>query len=100
MNAVECPSFEPAFTKEQVLSFEETHNETWGVNRRLMMMTLARSSGQLIDSFADSADDSGDALFALIDQISDYGEHLNSGMELAEAAVARLLMVGQFIAEG
>ena len=92
--------FEPVFTKEQVLSFEAAHNETWGVNRRLMMMALARSSEQLTAAFADSAEDNGDTLFALIDQISDYGEHLKSGVELAEAAVARLLMVGQFIAEG
>ena len=92
--------FEPVFTQEQVLSFEAANNETWGVNRRLMMMALARSSEQLTAAFADSAEDNGDTLFALIDQISDYGEHLKSGVELAEAAVARLLMVGQFIAEG
>jgi len=100
MSAVECPDFEAVFTKAQVLSFEETHNETWGVNRRLMMMTLARSSDQLLAGFADSAEDNGDVLFALIGQISDYSEHLKYGVELAEAAVARLLMVGQFIAEG
>ena len=92
--------FEPVFTKEQGMSFEAAYNGTWGVNRRLMMMTLASSSEQLITAFADSVEDNDDTLITLIDQISNYGEHLKSGMELAEAAVARLLMVGQFIAEG
>ena len=65
-----------------------------------MMMALASSSEHLTAAFADSAEGNSDTLIALIDQITDYGEHLKSGVELAEAAVARLLMVGKFIAEG
>jgi hypothetical protein len=33
-------NFQPIFTNEQVQEFEANYNETWGVSRRVMMMTL------------------------------------------------------------
>jgi hypothetical protein len=38
-------------------------------------------------------------LFAAIEQITEYREHLKAGIEMADAAVARLLMVGQSIVD-
>lgn len=95
------PRFKPAFTDEQVKSFEANYNETWGVGRRITMIVLSRSSTQLIDGFAPMiVDDDGDACIQLIEQITDYRDHLQASVELAEAALARLLIVGEYAAEG
>jgi hypothetical protein len=97
----ERPVFEPTFSDEQVNTFEANYNETWGVNRRLTMITLSRSSGQLIEGFASLiTENNGDAFVSLIDQIKDYRQHLEDMTRLADTAAARLILVGQYIAEG
>lgn len=94
------PSFKAVFTDEQVKSFEADHNETWGVKRRLTMITLSRSSKQLMDGFAPMiAEDDGEAFSSLLDQINDYRDHMKAGVELADAAMARLLWVGKYVTD-
>lgn len=95
------PKFDPVFTDEQLQSFEENHNETWGVKRRITMMALSRTSDQLIDGFSSLvAEGNSDSFFALLEQITDYRDHLKSGVELADAAFARLVLVGKYVTEG
>jgi hypothetical protein len=97
--ALKRPRFKAVFTDEQVKSFEAGHNETWGVKRRLLMMTMARSSKEMLENFAPLVtDNDGDAFFELYEQIKDYRDHLKAGVEMADAAMARLLWVGQYIA--
>ena len=92
--------FEPVFTEEQVYKIEDEYNTTWGVNRRIMMMVLSKSSKSItamVDSIL-SEDETAEAYFSMIEQMDNYEQHLKGGIELAQAARARLLLVGQHIA--
>lgn len=88
-------SFEAIFTGEQVREMEENHNETWGVNRRLTMITLSRSKDQLKEGFLTAGEE---VLVSAFDRIEDYKKYLNSSIELADAAMARLAIVAETIA--
>ena len=93
-------SFEPVFSDDQVGSFEGEY-QNWDVNRRLTLATLSRSSKQLIKGTASMiAENDGDAFVSLLDQISGYREHLNDMTKLADAAYARLILVGEYMTEG
>mgnify|MGYP001603806160 CR=1 FL=1 len=98
--APKIPNFKPLLTKEQVFEAEAKHNETWGVNRRLTMITLSRTRDELIEGFASIATNNGDAFIELIEQITDYQEYLKTSIKFTECAIARLLAVGQYISEG
>lgn len=95
------PHFEAVFTGQEINDFEARLNEEWGAKRRLVMITLSRSSESLIDGFSPSiAEDGGAVIMELMDQISDYQSHLKAGVEMAEAALTRLLLVGGFLTTG
>jgi hypothetical protein len=87
--------FDAVFTEKDVFKIEGEYNTTWGVSRRIMMMVLSKSSADLSNIFKSiiADDDTGRVYFEMLEQIDDYKEHLKSGMELADAAAARLLMV-------
>lgn len=89
------PDFKPAFTEEQVFQLEGEYNETWGEKRRLVMITLARTSEQLAAGFANIEPE---AFSELLDCFDDFKNHCKAGMELADCATARLLAVGMYIA--
>lgn len=93
-------NFAPAFTKEQAFKLEDEYNTTWGVNRRIMMMILSKSSDAMSDMLVSiiSEDSAAETYFAMVEQISDYEQHLKYGIELAQSATARLLLVTQNIA--
>ena len=46
------------------------------------------------------AENDGEAFVSLLDQISAYRQGLNNMLKLAEAAYARLILVGEYVAEG
>jgi hypothetical protein len=87
------PDFKPLFTHQQVHEFEAEHGESLSEDRRLTMFTLASPAASLLERFSDKT-----ALACLIDRISDYRDHLQSSIILAESAVSRLQTVGAFIA--
>jgi hypothetical protein len=93
-------SYEPIFTTEQVFRLEDEYNTTWGVSRRIMMAVLSKDSNTLADIAESSVtdDEEDNAYFTMIEQISDYEQHLNDGIELARAALARLFIAGQSVA--
>jgi hypothetical protein len=84
-------TFEPVFTKKQVSEFEEKYNSEWGTKRRLLMLTLSRSSDELLAAFDE--DEGIEGITALMEQILDYEGHLTAGLELVESAKARLFAV-------
>ena len=88
---------QPVFTEEQIDKIEGEYNTTWCVNRRMMLMVLSKSGESLVDILEStlSEDDPAETYFDLIEQITDYEEHLKTGIELAKAATARLLLVAQ-----
>ena len=85
-------NFEPVFSMEQVSDLEDNYNETWGVSRRCAMFTLTKSKTELLDGCKSANDD--EAFFSLIEKLTDYRKHLEAGIEIPDAAIARLLIVG------
>lgn len=95
------PEFEPVFTDAQVERMEAAHNKTFGVGRRILMVTLARSGAQLVEMIEGMiAGGDDEAIFEMIDQITQYQTHVTDAAELAEAALARLLWAAQYASKG
>lgn len=87
-------AFTPALTWQQV---EEHESRTdIGVNRRIMLATLTRSSQELIDGFSENSD----ALFSAVEQITAHRDYLTACIELADAAIARLFLTANALIEG
>lgn len=98
--AQDTPSFEPVFSDDQIISFEDDC-QNWDVSRRITLATLTRSSEQLIDDTTSMiAENDGEASVSLLDQISGYREPLGDMAKLADAAYARLILVGEYVTEG
>lgn len=91
--------FQPAMTPAEVFSAEAEYNETWGVKRRIAMVTLTKSRAELTACFL-SVDKGVDAMFSMIEEITELRDHLKAGASLAESAIARLLIAGQAAAKG
>lgn len=90
------PKFQPVFTEDQVRQMEADYNESWGVRRRLVMITLARTAAQLAEGLRDI---DGEAYSELLGHFDDFKAHCKAGMELAESASARMLAVGMYIVD-
>ena len=82
--------FKAALTDKQMEDFGRP--DLFGVERRIVLATLARSGPQLMESFKDDAE--GDLLMDIVDQMTEYEKHLKALLEFTEAARARLLIVG------
>ncbi|TXI75608.1 MAG: hypothetical protein E6Q43_03255 [Dokdonella sp.] len=90
------PKFKPVFTEDQVFQMEDGYNKSWGVNRWLVMISLARTAAQLGEGFKHI---DGDAFTELLGHFDDFKHHCKAGMELAESATARMLAVAMYVAE-
>lgn len=93
-------NFIPLFTKEQVFEAEDNNNETWGVVRRLTMITLTCTSDELIDGLPALLGSNGDSFLELIEQITQYRDYLKEGAALADCAQARIMAAAQFTLKG
>jgi len=82
--------FDSLLSDEDVEKFEAQQPE-WGVQRRVTLITLARTRQQLIDGFGDG--DGQDMLFEMIDHIKDYEKHCKDLVEMASIAAARMIAV-------
>lgn len=80
--------FDAAFTHAQTTNFEADYNRTWGVKRRILMALLCSSSVELLSRI--SCADDAEVLITMAEAITDYHNHLNTGLELTTAALARL----------
>ena len=89
--ANETIAFNPIFTNEQNSNFEQEYDKTWGTKRRLLMITLSRSSEELITAF--DGDEGTEVMTSLMEQLIDYEDHLKAGIELVESATCRLFAV-------
>ncbi|MGM8226159.1 hypothetical protein ACSV5M_06225 [Cellvibrio sp. ARAG 10.3] len=94
-NDTSAISFAPVFTQAQFAEFEQNYNANWGTKRRLLMLTLSRSSDELLTAFDEDGGIKGMA--ALMEQIKDYEEHLKAGLELVESATARLFAISDHL---
>lgn len=90
-----CPAhsrvdFGPALTKEQVDASEASYNTTWGAARRITMLTLTRSRDELADGILRNEISTEDAC-QMLDQIEGFRDHLSASVDLANAAIARII---------
>lgn len=81
-------AFEAAFTSEQIEQIEADYEKAWGVRRRIVLATLARSGQQLLDGMA-KADAA--TLFDSMELINEYRGHCEAFAAMATTAHARLL---------
>lgn len=84
--------FEPLMTRDQLRESEAEYNETWGVKRRITMLALTLSRSEFLENHRASGNEP-EVLLDMIDHVDEYRTHLKAGLELAEAARARLLIV-------
>lgn len=64
--------------------------QRYGLNRRIVLATLARSSAQMVEGFHGNNARSDGALIECQTAIADYRKHLVNCMEQAECAQARV----------
>jgi len=79
-------SFDALFTMDQVQERERA--DDFGVNRRIMLATLTRSSAQLIDGFRG---DDGAGASSMLKAIGGYKDYLKALLEMTECAENRIL---------
>ncbi|MEM0909832.1 MAG: hypothetical protein AAGJ37_02590 [Pseudomonadota bacterium] len=92
MNRIE---FEPVITQAQI---DKKEPDDHGFYRRAMLLLLTQSSQEMRTTFGQS-DDSKDALLTAIELTAEYEKHLKALLEMNKSAQARLLIIGQQIAE-
>lgn len=87
------PEFEAVLTDGQLREMEVNYENEWGERRRLMQITLSRSSADLLKGFLG---DDISVLRELIAVLGDYRQHLLSGLDLTEGAIRRLESVAAY----
>lgn len=87
--------FSPIFSQQDVEAQEASYNTTWGVSRRIMLLTLCASRDTLVERLGDL--EGVETALEMVEQINTYRDHLKSGIELAESASTRLLAVAAAI---
>lgn len=84
-------SFEPVLTREDIDHYEAERAPEMNRRRRLMLATMTRSRDELVSGFA--GEDGFKALDEAIQQVTVWRDHCKESIEVADAAVARLLLV-------
>ena len=85
-------NFDAALTQERVSEMEKVAQE-WGVERRMMLITLARSRDQLLESFRNDPD----SIMDIHDRLHSYEKHLSAALDMVKAAQRRALAVAATI---
>jgi hypothetical protein len=91
-------TFDSVLTDEQVMQYEDDYEKSWGPNRRIANIILARSREQLIDGFKTSG--GVETLLDIIERASAWEKHCRASAEIAACAVARLIAVTAACIEG
>ncbi|WP_341645429.1 hypothetical protein [Thauera sp. SDU_THAU2] len=90
--------FPAVLTADDVRSSESGYEASWGDRRRLMMLSLTRSSEQL--RVGGGGPDVRALLLEMAGEIAAYRDHLKSGLDVAELAIQRLEAVALSIVQG
>lgn len=83
-------AFAPMFTLQQVEERERNENRQ-GIPRRVSLSTLTKSSEEL----AKIAREEPEVFMEIVQFVIDHHEHAKANLELAEAALARLISTGE-----
>jgi hypothetical protein len=98
-------NFKPVFTHEQLYKTEEAfQHQNLGISRRVSLAVLTQSKGKLLkslkDDFYSHPEDSEDALlFSMLEQVKQFREYSEVMLRYAQAAEARLLIIGQELSD-
>jgi hypothetical protein len=87
-------AFGPALTFDQVQAHEARTDIS--LHRRVSLAILTRGGQELLKGFGSDAD----TLLETIDLVTAHRDHMQSSLKLADAALARLLIVGTAMAKG
>ncbi len=91
--------FEAAISGQQLQDSEraESGPGNWAVSRRMTLAVLTRTSAELRAAWADPKGQ--EALLQAIEVASEWRDHMAGAVQLADMAIARLLLTGQTVAE-
>ena len=94
------PTFGAALTPQQIGESERqsTGAGELAIARRATLAVLTRSSAELQAAWA--TPEGQEALFAAVDMVGEWRDHLKGCAALADAALARLLLTGKTTAAG
>lgn len=84
-------TFQPELSVEQFRQSESEYNRTWGVQRRMMLLTLTRTKDELAQGFRDAAD-AGEFVAQMLEDLEAYKQHMRDGLNLTESAISRILI--------
>ena len=93
--------FEAMISSARMKKIEEAcAGNSWGIKRRIMLASLSRSKEQLVTAIR--AEGGPEVTEQAIELINDYRKHLQTGIELADSATARLIVAvaAAAVAEG
>jgi len=81
--------FAAQITMREVQEAEAAYEERWGVKRRIALISLTRTKVELVAGFT-KGDNGPELLMEMIEHVQDWAAHLRDGLDVAEAATARL----------
>lgn len=91
LDGIASNDFEAALTPQEVEEYEASQNTTWGVKRRITLITLTQSKAEMVLNFG--KDDKGaDVLLDMLDHAREWKDHLQAGIDLSECAMARIIV--------
>lgn len=84
--------FSAEIADKQVVEMDKQAEE-WGVERRIMLITLSRSRDQLLQGFRNDPD----SIMDIHDRLHSYEKHLSAALDMVKAAQLRALAVAAAI---
>lgn len=89
-------NFEAVMTMEQLAESETRLKKSHGTGRRLALLTMTKSKDELTKAISDMDDETFEAW---IDQIEQFQGDLKALQEMADAALARIIVAGEAAVE-
>lgn len=93
------PGFMALLSLRQIQDMDQAESGAGNlaVQRRMTLAVLTRSAAELMDAWANPAGQ--EAMFAAIEIATGWQEHLKASCDMADAAIARLILTGKAVAE-
>lgn len=93
------PDFMAVLSWQQIQDMDraESGAGSLAVQRRMTLAVLTRSAAELLDAWANPAGQ--EAMFAAIEIATSWQRHLKASCDMADAAIARLILTAKAIAE-
>ncbi len=89
------PDFPAAITERNIDAIEKAA-QSFGVNRRMLLITLARGREELIKGAGDQKpEEIGEIICDLLGMAKEYNKHLDAMKDMVKRASARLIAAGE-----